>query len=183
MHAHGSCSLCVTYVFQRGLAWRVYPRTRDRPQRRQSPSAMSAGNWASVARRVRESQDLTLTDVATSAGISAGMLRPAGNGSRSPPAWNPGALARALGVRPVRCCCNSWAGMRRGAALARGPGARGGQARHPPVAIPYHLLAAQRGPRKSFEPVSRDADRQERSVSRFSAPRYRIHLHPSSPAP
>ena len=41
-------------------------------------SAINSGHvgrqLGAVARRVRESQDLTLTDVATSAGISAGML-------------------------------------------------------------------------------------------------------------
>src|SRR3977135_3241080 len=54
-----------------------------------------------VARRGRESQDLTLTDVATSAGISAGMLSRLETGHVTPSLETLVALARALGVRPA----------------------------------------------------------------------------------
>src|ERR1700692_2140467 len=54
-----------------------------------------------VARRVRESQDLTLTDVATSAGISAGMLSRLETGHVTPSLDTLVALAGALGVRPA----------------------------------------------------------------------------------
>ena len=54
-----------------------------------------------VARRVRESQDLTLTDVAVSAGISAGMLSRLETGRVTPSLETLVALAGALGVRPA----------------------------------------------------------------------------------
>ena len=54
-----------------------------------------------VARRVRESQGLTLTDVANSAGISAGMLSRLETGHVTPSLETLVALAGALGVRPA----------------------------------------------------------------------------------
>jgi DNA-binding XRE family transcriptional regulator len=53
-----------------------------------------------VARRVREGQGLTLTDVATTAGISAGMLSRLETGHVTPSLETLVALAGALGVRP-----------------------------------------------------------------------------------
>lgn len=53
------------------------------------------------ARRVRETQGLTLTDVATSAGISAGMLSRLETGHATPSLETLVALASALGVRPA----------------------------------------------------------------------------------
>ena len=55
-----------------------------------------------VARRVRESQDLTLTDVATSAGISAGMLSRLETGHVTPSLETLVALAGALGKSLVQ---------------------------------------------------------------------------------
>src|SRR5271155_3297578 len=52
-----------------------------------------------VARRVRESQDLTLTDVAVSAGISAGMLSRLETGRVTPSLETLVALAGGLGGR------------------------------------------------------------------------------------
>src|ERR1700691_1729728 len=54
-----------------------------------------------VARRVREGQGLTLTDVATTAGISAGMLSRLETGRVTPSLETLVALAGALGVRPA----------------------------------------------------------------------------------
>src|ERR1700674_2808839 len=68
-------------------------------------AATASGNvgrqLGAVARRVRESQDLTLTDVATSAGISAGMLSRLETGHVTPSLETLVALAGALGVRPA----------------------------------------------------------------------------------
>src|SRR6202051_5051277 len=68
-------------------------------------SAVASGNvgreLGAVARRVRESQDFALTDVATSAGISAGMLSRLETGHVTPSLETLVALAGALGVRPA----------------------------------------------------------------------------------
>ena len=68
-------------------------------------AAVASGNvgrqLGAVARRVRESQDLTLTDVANSAGISAGMLSRLETGHVTPSLETLIALAGALGVRPA----------------------------------------------------------------------------------
>jgi transcriptional regulator with XRE-family HTH domain len=104
-----------------------------------------------VARRVRESRGLTLTDVATTAGISAGMLSRLETGHATPSLETLVTLASALGVRP--------------ALLLQGVGDDEGGAQRVPAGQglkvvrrgtrrghTYHLLAAQRGPQKSFEP-------------------------------
>ena len=104
-----------------------------------------------VARRVRESQGLTLTDVATTAGISAGMLSRLETGQVTPSLDTLVALAGALGVRPallLQDVGTKDAGAQR---VPAGQGLevvrRGTRRGHT-----YHLLAAQRGPRKAFEP-------------------------------
>src|ERR1700736_6774042 len=104
-----------------------------------------------VARRVRESQDLTLTDVATSAGISAGMLSRLETGHVPPSLEALVARAGALGVRPA-LLLQQLGGDEEGAQrVPAGQGLevvrRGTRRGHT-----YHLLAAQRGPRKAFEP-------------------------------
>jgi transcriptional regulator with XRE-family HTH domain len=105
----------------------------------------------STARRVRESQGLTLTDVAASAGISAGMLSRLETGHVTPSLETLVALAGALGVRPA-LLLQQVGGDEEGAQrVPAGQGLevvrRGTRRGHT-----YHLLAAQRGPRKSFEP-------------------------------
>ena len=92
-----------------------------------------------VARRVREGQGLTLTDVATSAGISAGMLSRLETGHVTPSLETLVALAGALGDEEVAQRVPAGQGLE----VVR----RGTRRGHT-----YHLLAAQRGPRKSFEP-------------------------------
>ena len=103
-----------------------------------------------VARRVRESQDLTLTDVATSAGISAGMLSRLETGHVTPSLETLVALAGALGVLPA-LLLQQLGGDEEAQRVPAGQGLevvrRGTRRGHT-----YHLLAAQRGPRKSFEP-------------------------------
>ncbi len=104
-----------------------------------------------VARRVRESQRLTLTDVAATAGISAGMLSRLETGHVTPSLETLVALAGALGVRPA-LLLQDIGGEEEGAQrVPAGQGLevvrRGTRRGHT-----YHLLAAQRGPKKSFEP-------------------------------
>jgi transcriptional regulator with XRE-family HTH domain len=104
-----------------------------------------------VARRVREGQGLTLTDVATTAGISAGMLSRLETGHVTPSLETLIALAKALGVRPA-LLLQEVGGDEEGAQrVPAGQGLevvrRGTRRGHT-----YHLLAAQRGPRKAFEP-------------------------------
>lgn len=104
-----------------------------------------------VARRVRESQGLTLSDVAVRAGISAGMLSRLETGHVTPSLETLVALADALGVKPA-LLLRDVGGEEEGAQRVRaGQGLevvrRGTRRGHT-----YHLLAAQRGPKKSFEP-------------------------------
>ena len=104
-----------------------------------------------VARRVRESQGLTLTDVAATAGISAGMLSRLETGHVTPSLETLVALADALGVKPA-LLLQDVGGEEQGAQrVPAGQGLevvrRGTRRGHT-----YHLLAAQRGPKKSFEP-------------------------------
>jgi len=104
-----------------------------------------------VARRVRESQGLTLSDVAARAGISAGMLSRLETGHVTPSLETLVALADALGVKPA-LLLQDVGGEEEGAQRVRaGQGLevvrRGTRRGHT-----YHLLAAQRGPKKFFEP-------------------------------
>jgi transcriptional regulator with XRE-family HTH domain len=104
-----------------------------------------------VARRIREELDLTLANVAQHAGISPGMLSRLETGHVNPSLETIVALAEALGVRP--------------ALLLQEVGEYEGEAQHVPEGgglevvrrgtkrgHTYHLLAAQRGPVKVFEP-------------------------------
>jgi len=100
---------------------------------------------------VRERQGLTLTDVAATAGISAGMLSRLETGHVTPSLETLVALADALGVKPA-LLLQDLGGEEQGAQrVPAGQGLevvrRGTRRGHT-----YHLLAAQRGPKKSFEP-------------------------------
>jgi transcriptional regulator with XRE-family HTH domain len=116
-------------------------------ERAQNP-ALDLGR---TARRLRESQNLTLADVGRRANISSAMLSRLETGRVSPSLETIVALSRALGVTASVL-------MQRigtddgGAQLIRaGEGletVRSGTRR----GHTYHLLAAQRGPRKIFEP-------------------------------
>jgi len=104
-----------------------------------------------VARRVRENQGLTLTDVAMTAGISAGMLSRLETGHVTPSLETLVALAGALGVRPALLLQEVGGDDEGAQRVPAGQGLevvrRGTRRGHA-----YYLLAAPRGPKKSFEP-------------------------------
>lgn len=104
-----------------------------------------------VARRLRENQGLTLRDVATTAGISAGMLSRLETGRVTPSLETLVSLASALGVRPAFLLQTMGGDEEVAQRVPAGQGLevmrRGSIRGHT-----YHLLAAQRGPRKLFEP-------------------------------
>lgn len=104
-----------------------------------------------TARRLRESQNLTLADVAGLAGISSAMLSRLETGRVSPSLETIVALSQALGIT-ASVLMQRIGDDDGGAQLIRaGEGmetVRSGTRR----GHTYHLLAAQRGPRKIFEP-------------------------------
>ena len=114
-------------------------------------SAEVGRQLGAAARRVRESQGLTLTDVATTADISAGMLSRLETGRVTPSLDTLVALAGALGVRPALLLQQVGGDDEGAQRVPAGQGLevvrRGTRRGHT-----YHLLAAQRGPRKAFEP-------------------------------
>jgi transcriptional regulator with XRE-family HTH domain len=123
-----------------------------------SPATRSAAaphvgrQLGAVARRVREAQGLTLTDVAAAARISAGMLSRLETGRVMPSLETLVALSGALGVRPALLLQDVGGGEEEEAQrVAAGQGLevvrRGTRRGHA-----YRLLAAQRGPKKTFEP-------------------------------
>jgi transcriptional regulator with XRE-family HTH domain len=104
-----------------------------------------------TARRLRESQNLTLADVAGRANISSAMLSRLETGRVSPSLETIVALSQALGV--TASALMQRVGAEDGGAqfIRSGEGletVRSGTRR----GHTYHLLAAQRGPRKVFEP-------------------------------
>jgi transcriptional regulator with XRE-family HTH domain len=124
-----------------------YPPAGPALERSHSP-AVDLGR---TARRLRESQNLTLTDVATRADISSGMLSRLETGRVSPSLETIVALSQALGV--TASALMQRVGVDEGGAqlIRAGEGletVRSGTRR----GHTYHLLAAQRGPRKVFEP-------------------------------
>jgi transcriptional regulator with XRE-family HTH domain len=116
-------------------------------ERSQSP-AVDLGR---TARRLREGQNLTLADVAVRADISSAMLSRLETGRVSPSLETIVALSQALGV--TASALMQRVGVDDGGAqlIRAGEGletVRSGTRR----GHTYHLLAAQRGPRKIFEP-------------------------------
>jgi transcriptional regulator with XRE-family HTH domain len=104
-----------------------------------------------TARRLRESQDLTLADVGRRANISSAMLSRLETGRVSPSLETIVALAQALGVTPSILMQRIGADDGGAQLIRAGEGletVRSGTRR----GHTYHLLAAQRGPRKIFEP-------------------------------
>jgi DNA-binding XRE family transcriptional regulator len=114
-------------------------------------TADASGSIGRVARRLREDLGLTLAIVAQRANISPGMLSRLENGQVSPSLETIVALSQVLRVRPM--------------VLLQEVGDVDGDAQHVPSGQglevvrrgtkrghTYHLLAAQRGPRKVFEP-------------------------------
>ncbi|HZF15431.1 MAG TPA: XRE family transcriptional regulator [Steroidobacteraceae bacterium] len=110
-----------------------------------------AGELGRVARRIRDGQGLTLADIATRAGISAAMLSRLETGRTSPSLETIVSLAGALGVRPSQLLQEIGVNDEAAQIVHAGQGMevvrRGTKRGHT-----YHLLAAQRGPRKVFEP-------------------------------
>ena len=111
----------------------------------------SAAELGRVARRIRDSQGLTLTDVATRAGISAAMLSRLETGRTSPSLETIVSLAGALGVKASHLLQDIGVEDESAQIVHAGQGLevvrRGTKRGHT-----YHLLAAQRGPKKVFEP-------------------------------
>ncbi len=134
------------------------PATRPSPTRRagtEPPATDRAENPAvdlgRTARRLRETQNLTLADVARRANISSAMLSRLETGRVSPSLETIVALSEALGV--TASVLMQRVGTNDGGAqlIRAGEGletVRSGTRR----GHTYHLLAAQRGPRKTFEP-------------------------------
>src|SRR5712671_6276963 len=140
------------------------PAAPRRPSRSTPPAAKSAApvkaadraqsaavDLGRTARRLRESQNLTLADVARRAEISSAMLSRLETGRVSPSLETIVALSQALGV--TASALMQRVGVDDGGAqfIRAGEGletVRSGTRR----GHTYHLLAAQRGPRKIFEP-------------------------------
>jgi transcriptional regulator with XRE-family HTH domain len=115
------------------------------------PAQNPAVDLGITARRLRESQNLTLADVARRANISSAMLSRLETGHVSPSLETIVALSQALGV--TASTLMQRVGTDDGGAqlIKSGEGletVRSGTRR----GHTYHLLAAQRGPRKIFEP-------------------------------
>ena len=104
-----------------------------------------------VVRRLRDEHSLTLTDVASRADISPAMLSRLETGQTSPSLETLVSLAGALGVRPSLRLRDLGETDETAQHVKAGHGMevvrRGTRRGHT-----YHLLAAQRGPRKVFEP-------------------------------
>lgn len=114
-------------------------------------ASASPGELGRVARRLREGQGLTLAEVAARAGISAAMLSRLETGRASPSLETIVSLAGALGVRPSHLLQEIGSEDEDAQLVPAGQGLevvrRGTRRGHT-----YHLLAAQRGPHKVFEP-------------------------------
>jgi transcriptional regulator with XRE-family HTH domain len=124
-------------------------QTAVRPAR--SAGRAAAAELGRVVRRLREEQSLTLSDVATRADISPAMLSRLETGHTSPSLETIVSLAGALGVRPSLLLRDLGENDESAQLVLAGHGMevvrRGTKRGHT-----YHLLAAQRGPRKVFEP-------------------------------
>jgi transcriptional regulator with XRE-family HTH domain len=123
------------------------PVASQAPERAENP-AVDLGR---TARRLRESQNLTLADVARRANISSAMLSRLETGRVSPSLETIVALSEALGVTASALMQRVGANDGGAQLIKAGEGmetVRSGTRR----GHTYHLLAAQRGPRKIFEP-------------------------------
>ena len=104
-----------------------------------------------VARQLREAQALTLAEAAASADISPAMLSRIETGRVTPSLETLVSLSAALGVRPATLLQDLGEESDGAQHVPSGRGLevvrRGTRRGHT-----YHLLAAQRGPRKAFEP-------------------------------
>ena len=132
---------------------REFPRVLYKAPKNPAPPKLRAParEVGAAARRLREGQALTLAEVAQQASISTAMLSRLETGAVSPSLETLVALAGALGITPAALLQN--VGEDDGSAqhVSAGQGLqvvrRGTRRGHT-----YHLLAAQRGPSKVFEP-------------------------------
>ena len=118
---------------------------------------------------------LTLGEVAKRSNISAGMLSRMENGDVSPSLETLAALTAALGV-PLGNFFGDIGKPRGGAQhVPRGQGLevvrRGTKRGHT-----YHLLAADRGPRRAFEPFLVTLNDKSEVFPGFEHPGHRVHL-------
>jgi transcriptional regulator with XRE-family HTH domain len=146
---------------------KLKPKTDPKAPRRPRPAELPVNSAAAVkaagraespaidlgrtARRLRESQNLTLADVAGRANISSAMLSRLETGRVSPSLETIVALSHALGVTASVLMQRVGADDGGAQLIRAGEGletVRSGTRR----GHTYHLLAAQRGPRKVFEP-------------------------------
>ena len=146
------------------LKLKADPKAPRRPPRSPPPQGVSAAaakaagranspaiDLGRTARRLRESQNLTLADVAARANISSAMLSRLETGRVSPSLETIVALSQALGVTASVLMQRVGADDGGAQLIRAGEGletVRSGTRR----GHTYHLLAAQRGPRKVFEP-------------------------------
>ena len=146
------------------LKLRADPKAPRRPPHSTPPPTKSAAavkaagraespaiDLGRTARRLRESQNLTLADVAARADISSAMLSRLETGRVSPSLETIVALSQALGVTASVLMQRVGADDGGAQLIRAGEGletVRSGTRR----GHTYHLLAAQRGPRKVFEP-------------------------------
>jgi transcriptional regulator with XRE-family HTH domain len=162
---------------------RVVPDANRRPPRPRSASAANrdridspAIDLGRTARRLRESQSLTLADVARRANISSAMLSRLETGRVSPSLETIVALAQALGVTASVLMQRVGADDGGAQLIRAGEGletVRSGTRR----GHTYHLLAAQRGPRKVFEPFLVTLNDRSESFPGFQHPGIEfIHL-------
>ncbi|HLW25694.1 MAG TPA: XRE family transcriptional regulator [Steroidobacteraceae bacterium] len=162
---------------------RALPDANRRPSRPRSASAANrdridspAIDLGRTARRLRESQSLTLADVARRANISSAMLSRLETGRVSPSLETIVALAQALGVTASALMQRVGADDGGAQLIRAGEGletVRSGTRR----GHTYHLLAAQRGPRKVFEPFLVTLNDRSESFPGFQHPGIEfIHL-------
>jgi transcriptional regulator with XRE-family HTH domain len=124
---------------------------RSNTQAPPESAANPAVDLGRTARRLRESQNLTLADVARRADISSAMLSRLETGRVSPSLETIVALSQALGVTASALMQRVGADDGGAQLIKSGEGletVRSGTRR----GHTYRLLAAQRGPRKVFEP-------------------------------
>jgi len=126
-------------------------RSRQQPRRTDSGGAALAKTVGAAIRRLRNAQKLTLADVAERARISSAMLSRLETGAVSPSLETVAAVAAALGADLSTLFRSSDTAASDAQLVRRGEGLevvrRGTRRGHT-----YHLLAADRGPRKAFEP-------------------------------
>src|SRR5579871_737589 len=162
---------------------RALPDANRRPSRPRSASAANrdridspAIDLGRTARRLRESQSLTLADVARRANISSAILSRLETGRVSPSLETIVALAQALGVTASALMQRVGADDGGAQLIRAGEGletVRSGTRR----GHTYHLLAAQRGPRKVFEPFLVTLNDRSESFPGFQHPGIEfIHL-------